>query len=382
MKRLLCAGLLLLAAAGADDPPIAGYGTKDMLPVFNEARVARMDFPLARRHHTEEPFDVWRERARGVFLELLGPRPPEAPFNHETLATESRDGYTARKLAFNLSADERVIGYLLTPDGEGPFPAVLALHDHGAHFSIGKEKVIKPFDVDPDVIEDAQGWVDKCYGGRWFGDGLAKRDYVVFATDALFWGGRGRAEGVKYHDQQALGANMFQLGLSWAGKIVWDDLRSVEFMRTLPEVDPDRIGAMGLSMGSHRTWNLCAATDLVKAGAAICWMGDTPTLTSPGNNQTKGYSAFAFIHPGLRNHLDYPDVASIACPKPMLFYNGLQDGLFPVSGVEASYATLRAVWDEQDAGNRLETRLWDVPHEFNETMQEAAFDWIDEQLKD
>ena len=44
------------------------------------------------------------------------------------------------------------------------------------------------------------------------------------------------------------------------------------------------------------------------------------------------------IHPGIRNVLDFPDVACIACPKPMLFFNGTEDALFPLAGVEASYA--------------------------------------------
>jgi fermentation-respiration switch protein FrsA (DUF1100 family) len=110
-------------------------------------------------------------------------------------------------------------------------------------------------------------------------------------------------------------------------------------------------------------------------------MGDTAALMAPGNNQTKGQSSFSMIVPGLRNLLDYPDVASIACPKPMLFYNGTQDALFPMDGVERSYAKVRAVWEAEDHGDALETRLWEVPHEFNAAMQEDVFDWLELQLR-
>ena len=82
-------------------------------------------------------------------------------------------------------------------------------------------------------------------------------------------------------------------------------------------------------------------------------------------------------HPGIRSYLDYPDVASLACPKPMLFYNGLQDGLFPVPCVKDAYEKLHKVWQSQGAESNLVTKFWDVPHCFNREMQEEAFAWLD-----
>lgn len=368
------------ASAGRGVERTADFGVRDMLPSFNDARVREMTFPLAWRN-AQSAFPEWRTRARGAYLSLLGPRPSPVPFEARVIAAEDRGSYTAQKLAVNLSAEERVKAYLLVPKGTGPFPGIVALHDHGAHFSIGKEKVVRPFGESEERLQDAQQWTGQYYGGRYIGDELAKRGYVVFAADALFWGDRGRFGGVNYEDQQALASNMFLLGLQWPGKIVWDDVRGAEFVQGLPSVDPDRIGCLGLSMGAHRTWSLVAATDIVKAGAAICWMGDTPTLTAPGNNQTKGYSAYSMVVPGLRGLLDYGDVASIACPKPMLFFNGLQDTLFPVPGVEAAYAAMQAVWESQGARDALVTKLWDVPHLFNSEMQDEAFAWLDAHLK-
>jgi len=368
------------AAPGPLAAQTAAYGVRDMLPTFNDARIARMNFDTSWRA-SSLPFTQWREAARKSYLASLGSRPPLAAFNATDIATEDRGSYVAHKIAINISADERIKAYLLVPKAEGPHPAIVALHDHGAHFAIGKEKVVKPFGESEERLADAVDWTNKYYSARFIGDALAERGYVVFATDALFWGDRGRFGGVEYEDQQALGANMLQLGLSWAGKIVWDDLRSAEFVQSLPNVDPDRIGCLGLSMGSHRTWSLNAATDIVKCGAAICWMGDTPTLASPKNNQTRGQSAFSMLVPNLRNHLDYPDVASIAAPKPMLFFNGTEDTLFPVPGVDASYAKLREVWTAQNAADSLLTKLWPVPHEFNAAMQDEAFTWLDVHLK-
>jgi dienelactone hydrolase len=358
------------------------YGIRQDLPVFFKARLEDMKYPACFDPRSTRDFEQWRSDARKILLESYLAPPPQAPFAPVVAATDDRGSYTARKIALNISSYERIPAYLLVPKGKGPFPAVVALHDHGAHFSIGKEKLVRPFEEPAERIEDASQWVSQLYGGRYIGDELAKRGYVVFAMDALYWGDRGRAEGVSYEGQQALAANLLQLGMSWAGLIAWDDLCSVEFVASLPEVDPDRIGAIGLSVGASRTWHLAAGTDRIKAGAAICWMADTQGLMVPGNNQTKGQSANSLLHPGLRNLLDYPHVASIACPKPMLFFAGEEDGLFPVPSVERAFAEMRKVWECQGAGDRLITQIWPVPHVFNREMQDEAFGFLDRYLKD
>jgi len=365
------------ASAAAPSIEFRGYGVHRKLPAFCEAQLARLSFPLAFDPGAGTPFPEWRGRAREHLLRCLLTRPPRASFDPAVIAREDRGTYEARKVVFNVSADCRIPAYVLVPEGEGPFPAVIALHDHGAHFSIGKEKVVRPFQEPAERLADAESWVEQNYGGRFIGDVLARRGYVVFAMDALYWGDRGRREGVNYEAQQELASNLFQLGMSWAGVITWDDIRSAEFVASLPEVDPERIGAVGLSMGSHRTWMLCAASDRVAAGVAVCWMATTDSLMVPGNNQIKGYSAFSMLHPDLRNHLDYADAAAIACPKPMMFFNGELDALFPIDGVNAAYARMRRVWESQAAGDRLVTRIWPGGHAFTVEMQREAFGWLD-----
>ena len=366
--------------APADYPPC---GMEKGLPVFAEAARNALAQNYFKGTGTADSaaLKAWQRDGRAKLVESLqqAPAPPKDTA-YATLAEEDRGTNVARRIVFSPSALYRVPAYLLVPKGKGPFPAMLALHDHGAHFSIGKEKVVRPFGVDAAVEKDARDWVDKYYGGRFIGDALAEKGYVVLAIDALFWGERGRKEGVEYTAQQQLAANLFQLGMTWLGVISWDDVRSAEFLACQPEVDPARIGAVGLSMGCHRTWMVNALSDRVAAGVAICWMGTTDVLMAPGNNQTTGQSSFSMIAPGLRRRLDYPAVAALAAPKPMLFYNGDKDTLFPVEGVEKAWNILRIAWKEADAEDRLETRMWPAPHEFNRDMQDAAFAWLDRQL--
>ena len=220
--------------------------------------------------------------------------------------------------------------------------------------------------------------MEKAYGGRFIGDELARRGYVCFAIDALNWSDRG---GAGYEGQHALASNLLHYGMSWAGLIAWEDLRSAEFLATRPEVDRARVAAMGLSVGAWRTWQVAALSEHIRAGAAICWMSTLNGQMAPGINRTRGQSAYSMTHPGLFDTLDFPDIASLAAPKPMLFYGGLQDRLFPITSVKDAYNVMRTVWGARGMTDRLETRLWDVPHEFNREMQEAAFAWLDGWMK-
>jgi dienelactone hydrolase len=352
-------------------------GIKDNLPVFTDRTLWRMNFPLSWLSGGYKDFHAWRKAAQAKIRDCLLKAPPAAPFMQTVIAEQERGSYTARKVIFNLTGDSRVLAYMLIPKGKGPFPTVLLLHDHGAKLDIGKEKVIQPFEDKSEHIESAQTWVEKYYGGRFIGDELAKRGYVCFATDALNWSDRG---GAGQEGQQALASNLLHMGMSLAGVIAHEDLRTAEFLASQPEVDARRIAAMGLSMGSFRAWQLAALSEQVNAGVAICWMGTVKGLMTKGNNQTFGLSAYTMTHPGLFNYLDYPDIASVACPKPMLFFNGKQDALFPVSCVEEAYTKMHKVWKSQNADEQLVTKLWDVPHVFNVDMQEEAFAWLEQQL--
>lgn len=306
----------------------AGYEVQDNMPSFYEQLKQSLTYPMAWGNSPEKDFSKWREEAREKLLECMDPAPPVVPYDMKVLATEKRKGYEVQKIVFNVSGYSRVPAYLLVPEGKGPFPAVLLLHDHGAHFTIGKEKMVRPFGVSDVVMKDADNWCKICYDGQYVGDYLAENGYVVLALDALFWGERGRKEYARYDSQQALSANLLQMGMSWGGFIAWDDIRSAEFLASLPQVDKEKVGTMGFSMGAHRAWMTMAATDVVKAGAAVCWMNTTDSLMTLTNNQNKGGSAYAMLIPNIRRYMDYPHVASIACPKPMLFTNGLRISFF------------------------------------------------------
>ena len=357
------------------------YEFKRNLPVYADSLIADFDFPLAWGHSDIKDFNEWKKVARQKVFDcmLMPPPAPSNGFDAKVLYEEQRDGYKARKIVIRVSRYYTVPAYVLIPDGKGPFPAVNCLHDHGAHLFIGKEKMIRPLACeDSTVIRDADDWL-KGYEGQFFGDYLAKNGYVVFSADAPMWGERGQMEGPRRDRYDMIAGNMMMYGIDLSAWMTYDDIAGTDFLASMPEVDARRIGCTGWSMGAYRAWMLSALSDRIKVGTAVCWMVTTDEQMSFKYDRTEN-GGFANCFPGLRRWLDYPHVASIACPKPMLFINGSQDKLFPVAGAEKAFLTMHETWKSQSAGNKLETELWDMPHSCPKKAQERVLQFFKKYL--
>jgi dienelactone hydrolase len=375
MRRLIFSLLLLLLfpSVKAQDKR-SKFEFMRNLPVYADSLLKDLTYPLAWGHSSITDFIEWKSVVRQkVFDCMLTPPPaPAHGFDVKVLSEEQREGYRARKIEIRLSRYYTVPAYVLIPDGLGPFPAINVLHDHGAHLFIGKEKMIHPLAIeDTAVIKDANEWVANLYEGQFVGDYLARHGYVVFSADAPMWGERGQAEGARRDRYDMIAGNMMMYGIDLSAYMTYDDLSGTEYLASMPEVDANRIGCMGCSMGAYRAWMLSALSDHIKVGVAICWMVTTDEQLSFKYKRTEN-GGFANCFPGLRRWLDYPHVASLACPKAMLFINGSQDKLFPVAGVEKAFASMHNVWKSQGADHQLETEIWDIPHSCPLRAQERA----------
>ena len=409
MCRKILILLLVLLSSSAYAQDEWGYEYRGELPVYIDSLQSRLDYPLAYRNYIQLLGDdcladttivslntmrrmqqmAWKAAARIKILECMGERPPlPGNWDMKVLGEEQRQGYVARKIEFALSRWYRVKAYLLVPEskgkgksnkGEAKYPAVVVMHDHGAHLSIGKEKVVRPFNVSNEVLNDADGWVDQLYAGQYLGDYLAQNGFVVLAIDMPLWGERGRVEGADRKKYDIIAGNMMMAGVNLCAFTHYDDLATIDFLATLPCVDADRIGVAGLSMGAYRSWMAAALSDKVKATCGVCWMvsTDAQLTTKYGRKENGG---FANSIPGLRNWLDYPDIACLAAPNPMLIVAGKQDKLFPLPGVKKSFGIMHDVWNAFGASDNISTHILDQGQECTKENQLMILQFLKKHL--
>jgi cephalosporin-C deacetylase-like acetyl esterase len=174
-------------------------------------------------------------------------------------------------------------------------------------------------------------------------------------------------------NEQLVGRTIYSAGFTWAGVMFWDDIRSVDYLASRPEVDKNRIGCVGLSVGGLRSCHLAALDDRIKAAVVVGWMCSFPRQIKSHIKHTIGHTKLV---PGLYRYLDYPDVASLAIPSALLVINGSKDTLFQPDGVKESFDKLTACYKKAGAPDKFRARLYDTPHEFNATMQEEAWQWL------
>src|SRR5438067_12008484 len=329
---------------------------------------------------------TWKRQARGKLLDLLHYAPPRCDPKPEVVEKTDRGDYLQEKVYFNTTPDLRVPACVLIPKkARFPAPAIVALHDHGGFYLWGKEKLIDHPNEHPVLTTFKKQY----YAGNSIAAELARHGYLVVVIDLFYWGERRllldddpadwrerrasiTAERIKEfnaraaQNEQLVGRTIYAAGFTWSGVMYWDDIRTVDYLLTRPEVDPKRIGCVGLSMGGLRACHLAALDERVKAAVVVGWMASFPAQLEKHVRNTIGHTK---VVPGLYRHLDYPDVASLAMPAALLVINGSRDGLFHPDGVKVAFDKLAACYKKAGIPERLRTRLYDAPHEFNAEMQ-------------
>jgi dienelactone hydrolase len=360
---------------------------------FISSQAVKTDFPLSFLRNEFHDVPAWKRSARGKLLELLHYAPPPCEPRPEVVEKVDHGDHIREKVLFNTTPDIRLPAFVLIPKNVPfPAPAVVALHDHGGFYFWGKEKLIESENEHPALIEFKKQY----YAGVSIASDLARRGYVVIVIDMFYWGERRmildddpadwreRPRSIsakRIHDfnqragqsEQLVGRTIFAGGFTWSGVMFWDDIRTVDYLVTRPEVDPKRIGCVGLSVGGLRSCHLAALDDRIKAAVIVGWMASFPAQLKKHVRNSIGHTKLV---PGLYRYLDYPDVATLAMPAALLIINGSKDQLFDLQGVQQSFDKIRSCYKKAGIADKVRARFYDTPHEFNRAMQAEAWEWL------
>ncbi len=266
--------------------------------------------------------------------------------------------YMQKKVSLAVEDWDRLPALLLVPKSlTGRVPAVLCLHPTS---ELGKAVVcgkgIKP--------------------NRNYGQELAERGYVVLAPDYPGFGDYVEARKALYeHGYKS--ATM---------KGIWNHMRCVDYLSSVPEVDAARIGCMGHSLGGHNTLFLGVFDPRVKVLVCSCgftsfpkyYAGDLTGWTHPGYMPA---IASEYGKDPARMPFDFPGVLAALAPRPLFVNAPLHDANFDVGGVRDCIRAIEGVYGLYSADKEVSVVYPDAEHDFPDEARRQAYAFVDRALR-
>ncbi len=333
------------------EPPF--YSDKTRLLVWRDA--------AGKEHIITRP-DDWVKRRDHIVANMqlvMGPRPGRdktVPLDVEVSEVKQTERWVRKKLTFAAEQGDRVPAYLFLPAGaKSKVPAVLCLHQTNG--KLGKDE---PAGVG--------GKADLHYALH-----LAERGYATLALDYPNFG--------EYKFDPY--ANGYQ---SATMKAIWNNTRAIDLLQALPEVNGERIGCIGHSLGGHNAMFTAVFDERIKVIVSNCGFNAFPKYMG---GDLKGWSHKGYM-PRIasiygakpeRMPFDFPEVVAALAPRAFLASAPTGDANFEVSGVRDCIAAAMPVYELLGAGQKLAASYPHCKHEFPPEVRKVAYEWLDRWLK-
>jgi hypothetical protein len=285
--------------------------------------------------------EAWQHRAEELRQRVLAsagllPLPEKTPLQPVVFGEIAQKDYRVSKVYFESLPGFFVTGNLYRPAGAGPFPAILSPHGHWAYGRLENSDLAS-------------------VPGRAIN--LARQGFVVFTYDAI-----------GYNDSRQL-THTFDSrrqrlwGLSLAGLQLWNSIRGLDFLETLPYVRRDAIGATGASGGGTQTFLLAAVDERVRVAAPVNMI----SLRMQGGCLCENL-------PGLRLDTTNVEIAATIAPRPLLMVSATGD--WTRDTMTSEYPAVRRIYSLLDAEARVHGVQFDAPHNYNRDSREAVYAWM------
>ena len=330
--------------------------------VFLSKLYRRIKPALSFHAETKEEFEEWKSKLKSKIKELLGEFPKPAPLDPELLSSEDADEFVREKWLIQSEQDCYVPLYLLVPkDGEKKKPAILCAHGHGPY---GKDPVAGVHFNDPErKVQIARNNYN-------YGEQMAEAGFITIVPD---W--RSFGERIAYHNpypgRDICNVHFIQhliLGETLLGANIFDGMRVIDFLLTRKEVDPDRIGCMGLSFGGTMTTYLALLDDRIKAADIICYATTTEHYAISRPNFCGSQ-----LVPFLYKYADVPDVIAAIAPKPLLIESGASDTCFWIHSAMKAHEKIRRAYEVSGCPQNLWIDVFPGEHSFSGRKAFAFF---------
>jgi len=342
--------------------------------------------PVAYRAQESIPKYPPASEVKAAFLKLLDR--PKVPLDAKVTSTKTEGGLVVEHLTFVSEkkadgAEERVPVLLVRPEKTGKkLPAVISLHGTGGNKDSQKKLLVE----------------------------LANKGIIGVAIDARYHGERaGGAKGAKAYNDAIVRAWKTKAGEPQEHPFYydtcWDLWRTVDYLQSRPDVDPERIGMIGFSMGGIETWLAAAVDDRVKVSVPAIgvqsfrwslendkWQGRANTIKAaheaaakdlgePQINQKVCRALWTKVIPGCLDQFDCPSMLRLFAGRPLLILNGENDPNCPLSGAKIAFASAEQAFKEAKASDRLRIIVAPVGHQVTAEQRQAAIDWFEKWLK-
>ncbi|HYM09040.1 MAG TPA: acetylxylan esterase [Terriglobales bacterium] len=376
LSQMLLSGFTRLAASPAERQPFPGtpfhaYSRclPDYLRGLAKRAVEKRNAGLAKLV-TTAAIEARQKWVRETLWKLIGGMPERTPLNARTTGSFERERYKVEKVIYESRPNLLVSANLyMQKTGDGPFPAVLF---QSGHYNEGK----------------ANANYQRCC------QGLAQLGFVVLAFDPM-----GQGERVAYPDSSGThtrlrdvdsehtvpGKQMLLFGDTATRYQLWDAMRSLDYLTSLPLVDAKRVGATGHSGGGTLTMLLAAADDRLRA-AAPC-MGNTENVAAlpflpPGSTDDAEQD---FVNSGPAG-FDRWDLFYPFAPKPMMIWPSDRDFYATYSPEYISngweeYQKLRSVYVALKQPEHLKWSDTPLPHSLAYDSRLLIYNWFTRWLK-
>lgn len=284
---------------------------------------------------------------------LGGDWPASSDLKARVEKVEPKDGYRLETVSYEVEPGERVTSFLLVPENatqSRPAPGICVWHQHAGQYDNGK--------YEPAGLRGSEM--------HHTGVALAREGYVVLCPDTLGFADRVPTQKLKGGNlERWLFLKYVVNGKSLAWKNILDMRRAVDFLSSRSEVQADRLGCYGHSMGSTHTWMVGPWEPRLKALVGNCCL---PTYAAI--HRTEILHCFPNFVPGIFQFGDTPDIAALIAPRALHLNFGETDAGSPIEEVRQGIETIRRAYQavhkeenftyfiEPDTGHVLSDAMW------------------------